>query len=75
MIRKLDGANMDIDLVTNKNKIDWKQDKCPWNESEGTSEHKCAIKNISICKYFCGIEYLDNIMCCYPNDNPLKGKE
>ena len=75
MIRKLDGANMDIDLTTPKDRIDWSQDTCPWNENEGTSEHKCAVKNVSICKYFCGIEYLDNIMCSYPNDNPLKGTE
>jgi hypothetical protein len=75
MIRKLDGANMDIDLITPKDRIDWDQDECPWNEAEGTSKHKCADKNVSICQYFCGIEYLDNILCCYPNENPLKGKE
>ncbi len=75
MIRKLDGANMDIDLITPKNIIDWNQDECPWNEAEGISKHKCAVKNVSICQYFCGIEYLDNILCCYPNENPLKGKE
>lgn len=74
MIRKLDGANMDIDLTTAKDKIGWIQDKCPWNEAEGNSEHKCAIKNVSICNYFCSVEYLDNILCCYPSDNPLKGK-
>lgn len=73
MIRKLDGANMDIDLTTAKDKIAWSQDKCPWNEAEGTLEHKCAVKNVSICSYFCGVEYLDNILCCYPNENPLKG--
>ena len=75
MIRKLDGANMDIDLITPKDIIDWNQDECPWNEAEGNSKHKCAVKNVSICQYFCGIEYLDNILCCYPNENPLKGKE
>jgi len=75
MIRKLDGANMDIDLVTPKDKIDWDQEKCPWNEAEGISEHHCAIKNVSICQYFCGVEYLDTILCCYPNENPLKGTE
>jgi hypothetical protein len=74
-IRKLDGANMDIDLASDKNDISWKQDRCPWNEFEGTIKHKCAVKNISICKYFCGIEYLDNILCCYPNENPFKGIE
>jgi hypothetical protein len=69
-IKKLDGANMDIDLTTKKEDISWNQDKCPWNESENSQNHKCAIKNISICPYFCGIEYLDNILCCYPNKNP-----
>ena len=75
MIRKLDGANMDIDLTTSKKMISWKQDKCPWNDAEKTNEHKCAIKNVSICSFFCGIEYQDNVLCCYPDKNPLKGKE
>lgn len=74
-IKKLDGANMDIDLTTEQKAIHWKQDKCPWNEVEKTIAHKCAIKNVSICPYFCGIEYLDNVLCSYPNKNPLKGKE
>ena len=75
IIKKLDGANMDIDLTTEDEKIGWKQDQCPWNKAEETNEHKCAVKNISICKYFCGIEYLDNVLCCHPNENPNKGKE
>ena len=66
---------MDIDLATDKNDISWKQDRCPWNEIEGTIKHKCAVKNISICKYFCGIEYLDNLLCCYPDENPFQGIE
>ena len=70
-IKKLKGANMDIDLTSDKSDIDWEQAICPWNKEENTKEHKCAIKNISICKYFCGIEYLDTILCSYPNDNPL----
>ena len=74
-IRKLDGANMDIDLLTPEKDIHWKQDKCPWNKADGTNNHKCATKNISICPHFCGIEYLDNILCCYPHENPLKGRE
>lgn len=64
----LDGANMDIDLVSEDN-TSWKQMKCPWNEAEGSSAHKCAIKNVSICDYFCGIQYLDNVICCYPEQN------
>ena len=69
IIKKYSGANMDIDLVCS-DKISWKQDKCPWNEKEHTDIHKCAVKNISICPYFCGIEYLDILLCCYPNENP-----
>ena len=51
-----------------------KQDKCPWNEAEGTTEHRCAVKGVSICPHFCGIEYMDFVLCCYPNDNPLRCK-
>lgn len=70
IIKKLDGANMDIDLIS-QNKTSWKQMKCPWNEIESVNTHKCATKNVSICKYFCGIEYLDNVLCCYPKENTL----
>ena len=66
--KKLGGANMDIDLVQN-DKVEWKQDKCPWNEAEGSDEHKCAVKNVSICKHFEGIEKLDTVLCSYPGDN------
>ncbi len=71
-IRKLDGANMDIDLATPGGDIAWQQDVCPWNEIEGTTEHHCAVKNVSICPYFCGIEYMDKVLCCYPQENPLR---
>lgn len=64
-IRELDGANMDIDLTTSPKDIVWKQDKCPWNVAENTSEHKCAVKNISICKYFKGIKPDDFVLCAY----------
>lgn len=74
-IRKLDGANMDIDLATPDESIGWQQDTCPWNEAEGTTEHRCAVKSVSICPYFCGIEYLDNVLCCYPNENPMRRTE
>ena len=71
-IRELKGANMDIDLTTPFEKIHWKQDKCPWNEKEGTDKHKCAVKNISICKYFRGIkatkETQDIVLCAYPDE-------
>jgi hypothetical protein len=66
-IRKLAGANMDIDLATPQGQIEWQQDACPWNQVENTDQHKCALKNVSICPYFRGIEYLDVVLCCYPN--------
>ncbi|MDP2860784.1 MAG: hypothetical protein Q8N98_03650 [bacterium] len=71
-MKKLDGANMDIDLTSDKKDIGWRQDRCPWNKADGGDAHKCAVKNISICQYFCGIGYLDNVLCCYPNKNPDK---
>ena len=67
-VKVLDGANMDIDLIS-ADQTSWKQAKCPWNQADGTNNHKCAVKNVSICDYFCGIQYLDNILCCYPNKN------
>ena len=66
-IQKLEGANMDIDLVTPQGEISWEQDRCPWNEAEHTSEHRCAVKNVSICRYFRGVEYLDTVLCGYPD--------
>ena len=71
-IKRLKGANMDIDLASPKGSIAWEQDGCPWNQAEGTSTHKCAVKSVSICPYFCGVEYLDALLCSYPNDNPLR---
>ncbi len=62
---------MDIDQATPNGEIAWKQDRCPWNEAEATDTHKCAVKNVSICPYFCGVEYLDTLLCCYPNKNPF----
>ncbi len=70
MILKLKGANMDIDLASPANQIAWQQDPCPWNRAEGTGTHRCAVKNVSICPYFCGVAYLDTLLCCYPDKNP-----
>ncbi len=67
-IRELKGANMDIDLTSDPEKIHWEQDKCPWNEADKTSEHKCAVKNISICKYFHGIKKPDTVLCGFPEE-------
>lgn len=64
-ILKLKGANMDIDLTSGPNDINWEHDKCPWNEAERTDIHKCAVKNISICDYFGGIENPDIVLCKY----------
>ena len=64
-IKELKGANIDIDLVSNPDEIDWKQDKCPWNEVENVGEHKCAVKNVSLCKFFKGVKYPDIILCDY----------
>ncbi len=64
-MKKLNGANMDIDL-TSQGEVSWDQDRCPWNVAEGTNEHKCAIKGISICDYFRGIEDPDTVLCSYP---------
>jgi hypothetical protein len=71
MIKKLCGANMDIDLATPSGVITWHQDGCPWNITENTNEHKCAVKNVSICCYFCGVEFPDVVLCCYPSPNPF----
>ena len=65
VVRKLRGANMDIDLSTPPGKIAWEQDACPWNLAEGSHEHRCAVKNVSICPYFRGVEYLDTVLCGY----------
>jgi len=64
-MKKLKGANMDIDLVSKTKNIHWDQDKCPWNSKDKTTKHKCAMKNISLCKYFKGIEYPDVVLCNY----------
>jgi len=64
-IHKLKGSNMDIDFSV----AAWGDSKCPWNIAKNTDEHKCAVKNTSICKYFCGIQFLDSVLCSYPHQN------
>ena len=66
-IKELQGANMDIDLISEN--IGWNQVNCPWNEAEHTEEHRCAVKDTSICRYFCGIKYLDSVLCSYPYES------
>jgi hypothetical protein len=72
VISKLSGANMDIDLATPAGDISWEQSACPWNAAEQTDTHRCAVKNVSICPYFCGVAYLDVLLCSYPHENPYK---
>lgn len=62
---RLSGANMDIDLATPPGDIHWEQDRCPWNEAESTTEHRCAVKNVSLCRHFRGIESPDTVLCAY----------
>jgi len=64
-VKKLIGANMDIDFSN----LNFGNSQCPWNIADNVNEHKCAIKNTSICKYFCGIQYLDSVLCSYPYEN------
>ena len=64
-IKKLMGSNMDIDFSN----ADFGNSVCPWNAADNTDEHKCAVKSTSICRYFCGIQYLDSVLCSYPYEN------
>ena len=59
---------MDVDVLPNPN-VAWHQDRCPWNEAEGADLHRCAVKNVSICKYFKGVKYPDIVLCGYSNES------
>ena len=65
-IRELRGANMDIDIIPRPG-LKWEQEACPWNEAEGSSAHKCAVKDTSLCKYFRGVKFVDTVLCAYPS--------
>ena len=67
-IRVLSGGNMDIDLLPNPDVV-WSIEPCPWNTRDGNLEHKCAVKNTSVCKYFRGIESIDNVLCAFPSED------
>jgi hypothetical protein len=71
-IRRLNDANTDIDLATPEGVISWKQDPCPWSVAEQTAAHRCAVKNTSTCPCFCGVEYADMLLRCYPGQNPYR---
>ncbi len=64
-IKSIIGSNMDIDFSNEA----FGNSVCPWNKAENTNEHKCAVKNTSICPYFCGVKYMDSVMCSYPYEN------
>lgn len=64
-VKKLRGANLDIDFSN----AGFGNSKCPWNEAEGTDTHKCAVKDTSICDYFCGVQFVDSVLCSYPQPN------
>jgi hypothetical protein len=53
---------MDIDLTSPAGVTDWQQDRCPRHEDAGVSEHRCAVKHVSICPCFRGIEPLDTVL-------------
>jgi hypothetical protein len=74
-IHKLKGANMDIDLATPANDIAWQQDACPWNQAESTNIHRCAVKNVSLCPHFRGVEYLDTLLCSFPISTQQTNKD
>ena len=64
-IQKRMGANMDIDFSNPQ----FGHSQCPWNAADPAGNHRCAVKDTSICKYFCGIQYLDSVLCSYPYEN------
>jgi hypothetical protein len=74
-MRRLSGANMDIDLATPVGAIAWAQERCPWNEAEESEAHRCATKSVSICPYFRGIEHLDTALCAFPEGGAVLGEE
>lgn len=64
-VKKLRGANLDIDFSN----ADFGASQCPWDLAEGTDIHKCAVKDVSICDYFCGVQFVDSVLCSYPHPN------
>jgi hypothetical protein len=56
---KIPGGNIDIDFSKTEG-MSWEPGTCPWGP-----EHKCAVKNTSMCDYFEGVEAPDIILCSY----------
>lgn len=73
-LTRISGANMDIDLATPAGEIEWDQGVCPWNEADNTTEHRCAVKNISLCRHFRGVEFPDTVLCAYSGDGDESGE-
>ncbi len=71
-IKKLGGANMDIDLATPGERGSGEQERRRGQEAAGADAQRGTVKDVSICPYFCGVEYLDSVLCCYPWENPLR---
>ncbi|HNX31573.1 MAG TPA: hypothetical protein PKM35_08205 [Holophaga sp.] len=66
-VKEIRGGNLDIDLIP-KPGLDWEVGRCPWNEAEHSSTHRCAVKDTSICPYFQGVKRLDIVLCSYPGE-------
>ena len=49
-VKEIRGGNLDIDLIP-KPGLDWEVGRCPWNEAEPSSTHRCAVKETSTCPY------------------------
>jgi len=64
IVQKLTGANMDIDW-RQPGSIAWQQD-CVLEQAEGSAAHHWRLKT-SPFAVFCGVEYIDTLLCCYPN--------
>jgi len=55
-IKKISDVEFIIDLTV------FGDSECPMKKS------KCAFKD-DICEYFCGVKFLDSVLCKYPNKN------
>jgi hypothetical protein len=56
-MREISGADMDIDV----NHTRWNPEgECPWRKGK-----KCAVKKVSLCKYFRGVKHPDVLLCGY----------
>ena len=63
--RELTSGHIDINFLPDSH-ISRTQDRCPWNEADGTDEHQCISTNQVICQYFHGIRRPNIVQCSYP---------